>query len=66
MILIAFLIFVLIAVIGAAIGMRFYVQPNEAIERVTGAAGPTEMEHAPTHPSLVFREVVKKLGELHH
>ena len=64
MIIVAFLIFVVIAVVGAAVGMRFYVQPNEAIERVTGAAAQAEMEQTPTHPSLVFREVVKKLGDI--
>jgi tight adherence protein C len=65
MIIVAFLIFVAIAVAGAAFGMRFYVQPKEAIERVTGAAvQQQEMDVAPTHPSLVFREVVKRLGDL--
>jgi tight adherence protein C len=56
--------FVVLAVVGAAVGMRFYVQPKEAIERVTGATGQTEIDVSPTHPSLVFREVVKKLGDL--
>ena len=64
MFIIALLLFVVIAVAGAGVGMRFYVQPNEAIERVTGAAAQAEMEQTPTHPSLVFREVVKKLGDL--
>ena len=64
MIIVAFLIFVAIAVVGAGVGMRFYVQPNEAIERVTGAANQAELDYTPTHPSLVFREVVKKLGDL--
>lgn len=64
MFIVAFLMFVVIAVVGAAVGMRFYVQPKEAIERVTGATGQTEIDVQPTHPSLVFREVVKKLGDL--
>jgi tight adherence protein C len=64
MIMVAFLVFLVIAVAGAAFGMRFYVQPKEAIERVTGATVENEMDQAPTHPSLVFREVVKKLGDL--
>lgn len=64
MIIIAFLLFVVIAVVGAGVGMRFYVHPNEAIERVTGAAAQAEMEQMPAHPSLVFREVVRKLGDL--
>jgi tight adherence protein C len=64
MLMIAFLLFLLIAVLGAGVGMRFYVQPREAIERVTGAGAHVDQEQTPTHPSLVFREVVKKLGDL--
>ena len=64
MMIIAFLLFLVITVAGAAAGMRFYVQPKEAIERVTGAATQAELEQTPTHPSLVFREMVKKLGDL--
>ena len=64
MLIISVLLFVTIVVAGAFFGMRFYVQPNEAIERVTGANLVMESEQAPTHPSLVFREVVKKLGDL--
>lgn len=63
MILIAMVIFLVVMVSGAVLGMRYYVQPREAIERVTGAVQ-QEVEQTPAHPSLVFREVVKKLGDL--
>lgn len=56
------LIFVVIALMGALIGLRVWVRPKEAIERVTGTL-PIQ-EEAPIHPSLVFHELVKKLGNL--
>lgn len=57
-----FLIFVAVALVGALLGMRVWIQPKEAIERVTGA-GYTQDE-APVHPSLVFRDLVKRLGDV--
>ncbi|MEP7365777.1 MAG: type II secretion system F family protein [Acidobacteriota bacterium] len=57
------LLFLLVAVLGAALGMKLYVKPKEAIERVTGT-GMVREEEAPIHPSLVFHELVKKLGTL--
>jgi tight adherence protein C len=63
MILAAFVIFLLVAVAISTIGMRMYVQPKEAIERVTGVAVESA-EHAPKHPSLVFHELVQKLGDV--
>ncbi|MBN8731832.1 MAG: type II secretion system F family protein [Acidobacteria bacterium] len=51
------------AVIGAALGVKLYVKPKEAIERVTGT-GMVREEEAPIHPSLVFHELVKKLGTM--
>jgi tight adherence protein C len=63
MILVAVLLFLVITVAGAAAGMRLWVKPKEAIERVTGST-PVHVEEAPIHPSLVFHELVKKLGNL--
>ncbi|MBK5292478.1 MAG: hypothetical protein JJE04_12485, partial [Acidobacteriia bacterium] len=57
------LLFLLIAVAGAAVGMRLWVRPKEAIERVTGT-GPVDSEEMPIHPSLMFHELVKKLGTM--
>lgn len=62
MIIATFLIFVLVALVGAVLGMRVWVQPKEAIERVTGAG--YSQEEAPVHPSLVFRDMVKRLGDV--
>lgn len=63
MILAAFVIFLLVAVAISTFGMRMYVQPKEAIERVTGVSVEA-VEHAPKHPSLVFHELVQKLGDI--
>jgi tight adherence protein C len=63
MILLAFVIFLLVAVAISTIGMRMYVQPKEAIERVTGVAA-NPIEQAPKHPSLVFHDLVQKLGDV--
>ena len=58
----ALIIFVAIAVAGAAAGMKLYVRPKEAMERVAGGIEPSE--HAPVHPSLAFHELIKRLGNL--
>lgn len=63
MIVIAFAIFILVALVISTVGMRMWVQPKEAIERVTGVS--MEMQDiAPKHPSLVFHELVQKLGNV--
>jgi tight adherence protein C len=61
--LICFLIFIAVAVLLSLAGLRLYVRPQEAIERVAGAAvdGKVSM---PVHPSLVFHDLVKRLGNL--
>jgi tight adherence protein C len=43
-------------------GVKFWVRPTEAIERVTGGGVREEEEAAPVHPSLIFREMLNKLG----
>lgn len=61
MILLMFVVFLAVALVLSMVGMKMWVQPKEAIERVTG----TDQEYeAPTHPSLVFHELVKKLGDV--
>ncbi|MCS7025199.1 MAG: type II secretion system F family protein [Bryobacteraceae bacterium] len=44
------------------LGLRFWVRPREAMERVAGLgmAGP---EAPPPHPSLAFRDILLKLGK---
>jgi tight adherence protein C len=45
---------------GAAIGLKLYVRPKEALERITGTM---EVEQAmPSHPSLAFHDLIKRLG----
>src|SRR6202040_1164315 len=62
-ILFSFLIFLLFAAGLSFAGMKLYVKPKEAIERV---AGPALDGHdaAPVHPSLLFHDLVKRLGNL--
>jgi tight adherence protein C len=55
-------LFVAIVLIGATVGLRLWVRPQEALDRVTGVL-PVQDE-APTHPSLVFHDLVKKLGNV--
>ena len=57
------LIFVVLAMGLAAVGMRIYVRPKEAMERVAGGlqAGGEQM---PSHPSLAMHDLIKKLGNI--
>jgi tight adherence protein C len=62
-ILLSFFIFVAFAAGMSYAGMRLYVKPKEAMERVAG----TEMrpsDSTPIHPSLIFHEIVKRLGNI--
>src|SRR6202166_989678 len=54
------LIFFGIAVAGAMYGMKIYVRPKEAMDRVVGGA--QQAEEMATHPSLAFHDVIKRLG----
>ena len=58
---ISFLLFVGIVIGVTVLGLRLWVRPKEAIERVTATAVEME-EEAPTHPSLVFRDLLSRLG----
>jgi tight adherence protein C len=58
----AILLFVGMALVLTIAGIKFWVRPTEAIERVTGAAV-REVEETPAHPSLVFRDLLNRLGE---
>src|SRR6202158_4865706 len=59
----SFLIFLLFAAGLSFAGMKLYVKPKEAIERVAGT-GMEGHESAPVHPSLVFHDMIKRLGAL--
>ena len=56
-------IFVVLALAVSYVGMKLYVRPKEAMERVTGASL-EQHESGPVHPSLVFHDMVKRLGAL--
>lgn len=60
-ILLAALVFACVMAVVALVGMKLWVKPKEAIERVTGV-GMTVQEQAPAHPSLAFRELLQKIG----
>lgn len=63
MILISCAVFLLVAIAISVVGMKVWVQPKEAIERVTGVSlEPVTV--MPRHPSLVFHDLVKKLGAM--
>ena len=62
-ILLSCLVFLCIAVVVSLAGMRIYVRPKEAMDRVSGSIA----DHAdalPVHPSLVFHDLVKRLGTI--
>jgi tight adherence protein C len=62
MFLLTLLIFLALACAVAFAGMRLYVRPKEAIERVVG--GIDANEHVPSHPSLAFHDLIKRLGNI--
>ena len=57
-----FTLIVLLAVFAGvtAAGLKLYVRPKEAMERVVGSV--EAMESAPSHPSLAFHDLIKKIG----
>ena len=57
------LVFLALAVLLSLGGMKMYVRPREAMERVAGNLA-EHNEAAPTHPSLVFRDMMNRLGGL--
>ncbi|MBI4891603.1 MAG: type II secretion system F family protein [Acidobacteria bacterium] len=56
------LLFLAIALGGAMLGLKLWVRPKEAMERVTGLN--LEQEETPVHPSLVFRDMLNRLGTI--
>jgi tight adherence protein C len=57
------ILFVLVVLGLTAVGMRFYVRPNEALQRIVGG-GLGVAGESTTHPSLAFHDLVKKLGTI--
>ncbi|HUA19895.1 MAG TPA: type II secretion system F family protein [Bryobacteraceae bacterium] len=59
-----FILLVLLFTAGFSyLGVKVWVKPKEAIERVAGI-GPSVHDAAPVHPSLLFHDLVKRLGNL--
>ncbi|HEY6393271.1 MAG TPA: type II secretion system F family protein [Bryobacteraceae bacterium] len=56
------LIFIAIVAGLSLLGMRLYVKPKEAMERVAGTGA--DHDAPPVHPSLVFHDIVKRLGAM--
>lgn len=56
----AFLVFVVVVGVVSFAGMKMYVRPKEAMERVAGGIDP--LDHVPTHPSLAIHDLIKRLG----
>ncbi|WP_321477647.1 type II secretion system F family protein [uncultured Paludibaculum sp.] len=59
--LLSFVVFLAVAIGIALLGLKLWLRPKEAIERVTGG-GINPEEEMPTHPSLVFRDMLNRLG----
>jgi tight adherence protein C len=58
--LLTFLVFVVVVAVVTLAGMKMYVRPKEAMERVAGGIDPAD--HVPVHPSLAIHELIKRLG----
>src|SRR5215218_2360810 len=62
LLLLTVLLFILLVGGITLLGMKFYIRPKAAIERVAGVSH--HQEHIPAHPSLAFRELLQKLGDV--
>jgi tight adherence protein C len=56
-------VFVVLVLVMTMLGTRLYVRPKAALDRVVDTTFVSH-EDAPVHPSLVFRDLVQKLGTL--
>jgi tight adherence protein C len=56
------LVFLAVTAAVSLLGLRVWVRPKEAIDRVTGAT--VEPTAPPPHPSLLFRQMVERLGAM--
>ncbi len=56
-------LFVGVALAASLAGLRLWVRPKEAMDRITGAVAQPEEEEV-RHPSLVFQELVRRLGSI--
>jgi tight adherence protein C len=64
MLLLATLLLFLAVTVGVSLaGLRLWVRPKEALDRVTGASV-EPVDAPPVHPSLLFRQMVERLGAM--
>jgi len=56
------LVFLVLTGVFAMLGLNVWVRPKAAIDRVTGSV--IEQQAQVAHPSLAFRELLKRLGSL--
>lgn len=61
--LLALVLFLLVAVVGALLGKKLWVEPQQAMDRVTGAAIESSRVEV-RHPSLVLHDLVARMGAL--
>ena len=53
-------VFIAVVALVMLAGMKMYVRPKEAMERVAGSL--EGADHVPAHPSLAIHELIKRLG----
>lgn len=56
-------LFLILATFITLVGMKMWMRPKEALDRVA-AVPQVGAEQAPVHPSLLFRDMLKRLGNL--
>lgn len=56
-------LFLLLTIMFAALGLNVWARPKAAIDRITGV-GTDEQQVTVKHPSLVFHDLVKRLGTM--
>ena len=54
------IVFIAVVAIALLAGMKLYVRPKEAMERVAGGIDPAD--HQVAHPSLAIHDLIKRLG----
>jgi tight adherence protein C len=59
----ALFLFILVMGVVTTIGLRLWVRPKEAMERVAGVSM-EQREHMPAHPSLAMHDILRKLGAI--
>lgn len=56
-------LFLMVAAVGVVLGKKLWVEPNQALDRVTGASAEASRVEV-RHPSLVLHELMVRMGSL--